>query len=120
HRVQHERVGQVELSDEDDLRDAPAGRSEPALSHSSTVSPGWRCSTVALVSFASASGRPLKAGKVPQWHGTQRGFPSSSSAAAASSGPIVYQSPIGSTATSGLYRRAISSMPEKTHVSPAK
>src|SRR5439155_17700572 len=88
-RVQHERVVEIELALERDLRHPPPGGSEPALPHSSTVSPGWICSTCALVSFASSSGRPTRIGNVPQCPGTQRGLPSSSRARAASFGPIV-------------------------------
>src|SRR5262245_25721832 len=100
-RVQHQGVVEVELAFEGDLRDPAAGGPEPALPHSSTVSPGCHCSTWALVSAASACGVPVKIGNVPQWYGRQRTLPSSSRATAASFGPIVYQSPIGSTATVG-------------------
>src|SRR5439155_19363586 len=88
-RIQYERLPEIELALERDLGHAPSRRSEPALSHSSTVSPGSMRSTWDLVSFASASGVPVSSGNVPQWHGTQRGLPRSSRAIAAASGPIV-------------------------------
>ena len=44
------------------------------------------------------SGVPCSSGKVPKWQGMHSGLPSSSSASAASRGPIVKWSPIGSTA----------------------
>ena len=65
-RVEHEGVAELELAVERDLRDPPAGRSEPALSHSSTVSPGPMFSTTALVSAASSAGVPVSSGNVPQ------------------------------------------------------
>ena len=87
--VQHEGIVELQFPVERDLGNPPSGRAEPALPHSSTVSPGSMRSTCDRVSFASASGVPVRSGKVPQWQGTQRGLPSSSSASAASSGPIV-------------------------------
>src|SRR5947209_7981589 len=72
------------------LRHLPAARSPPAFSHTVTVSPGSIISTVTSgASSCSFAGRPTSGGNVPQWHGTQRFTPSSSSARAASSGPIV-------------------------------
>src|SRR5438105_2331706 len=90
--VQHEHFGrQLELALDRDLRHLPAGGAEPALPHSSTVPPGSTStiSTPAGACSRNASGVPVSAGNVPQWHGTQRLAPSSSSARAASRGPIV-------------------------------
>jgi len=67
------------------------GGAEPALPHSWTVPPG-STSTISTSGCAysrSASGVPVSLPKVPQWQGTQRFAPSSSSATAASRGPIV-------------------------------
>ena len=64
-RVEHERAFEVELALERDLRHAAAGGSEPALSHSSTVSPGCTSSTCAGVSWRSFSGVPTRIGNVP-------------------------------------------------------
>ena len=76
--------------DERQLGHSPAGGAEPALSHTVTESPGSRCSTCTPgASSWSFCGVPVRAGNVPQWHGTQRLTPISSSATAASRGPIV-------------------------------
>ena len=75
---------------ERELRHLAAGRAEPALSQIVTESPGSRCSTCTpAASFCSSCGVPVRRPNVPQWHGTQRFAPSSSSATAASRGPIV-------------------------------
>ena len=63
--IEHERAFEVEIACERDLRHAAAGRSEPALPHSSMLSPGAIASSFALVSFASSSGEPVKTGNVP-------------------------------------------------------
>ena len=82
------RHGRVALDRE--LRHLPAARSPPALPHTVTDWPGSSISTVTSgASSCSVSGRPTSGGNVPQWHGTQRFTPSSSSASAAWSGPIV-------------------------------
>src|SRR5262249_33433165 len=83
-----DRHGRVAL--DGDGGHAPARCAEPAFLHSWTVSPGWiRATSTPGASSASSSGRPTSAGNVPQWHGTQRFTPRSSSAFAASLGPIV-------------------------------
>ena len=86
-----ERVGHVELAFDGELRHAPAGRAEPALSHTVTEPPGSILSIVTPLgaSLASSSGVPVSTPNVPQWHGTMRCTPSSSTATAACRGPIV-------------------------------
>ena len=66
-RVDDERVGHVDRPLERDRRHAPPGRAEPALSHSSTVSPG--AGTSSSIPSGSrgrnASGVPVSSGNVP-------------------------------------------------------
>src|SRR5436190_12128586 len=100
--VQHERVVQVELSLDSNLRHAPAGGSEPALPQTVVVSPGSSAITSTPGACSrSSSGVPASSGKVPKWEGMQRFAPSSSSATPASRGSIVKWPPMGKTATSG-------------------
>ena len=64
--VEHERIVEVELALDGDLRHAPASGPEPALSHSSTEPPGSSATTsTPLASCLSSSGVPLSNGKVP-------------------------------------------------------
>ena len=63
--VEDQRPVCVELAVDRDLRDRPAGRAEPALSQTSTVSPGSITSSSTSVSFASSSGLPVRSGNVP-------------------------------------------------------
>ena len=67
HRVDEERVGDVDRPLERDRRHAPAGGAEPTLSHSTIVSPGpdTSSSTPAGSSGRNASGVPVRSGKVP-------------------------------------------------------
>src|SRR5439155_1300538 len=62
-RVQDERIVQVELALDGDLRHAAAGRSEPALPHSSSDPPGSRTtiSTSCTSAFSSS-------GVEPEWN----------------------------------------------------
>ena len=89
--VEHERVAHVELALDGELGHASPRRAEPALSHTVTASPGSSCSIVTSLgtSARSSSGVPVRTLNVPQWHGTMRFTPSSSTATAASFGPIV-------------------------------
>src|SRR5215211_884541 len=111
----------VRIALDRDLRNAGAARPPPALPHSSMRAPG-SASTIStpFARSRSACGVPVRSPNVPQWIGMQRFEPRSSSATAASSGPIVKWSPIGRIATSGEYSRPISCMSEKTAVSPAQ
>ena len=64
--VEHERLADVELTFDGDLRDAPSRRSEPALSHSSIDSPGSMAWTsTPLASCFNSSGVPARSGNVP-------------------------------------------------------
>ena len=76
---------------ERELRHAAAAPSPPAFPQIVTESPGSIISicTPAGASSCSFCGVPVSSGKVPQWHGTHRLVPSSSSATAASRGPMV-------------------------------
>ena len=93
HAVDDERLVQRHrrIAFERELRDAAAAPPPPALPQIVTESPGSiiSISTPAGASSFSFCGVPVSAGKVPQWHGTQRFVPSSSSATAASRGPMV-------------------------------
>jgi hypothetical protein len=65
--VEHERVGELELTLDRDLRDASPGCAEPALSHRLTDAPGSiACmSTSAGACCLSSSGVPATSGNVP-------------------------------------------------------
>src|SRR5262245_1161435 len=88
HVVEHERVVEIELAGECDLRDAPAGRSEPALPHSSIVPPGSTSTTSALgASSRSFSGVPVRSPNVPHCPATRPGLPGAPGGTAAPPGP---------------------------------
>ena len=88
--VEDDRLLERQLALDRDLGHASARRTPPSLSHSAIVSPGSiMCTSTLGASSCSSCGVPRKTGNVPKWHGTQRFTPSSSSATAASFGPIV-------------------------------
>src|SRR5712691_7108036 len=64
--VEHERLVEVELAVDRDLRDPSSRCTEPALPHSSIVPPGsTACTSTPLARRFSSSGDPARSGNVP-------------------------------------------------------